>query len=246
VNYPRTVDSADLKDLMTSDSLVRRSPIGILARYTLNLGAYDAALRRLGSLNPSAQAVTDALSRPFRTVRTVRHAWVDPPRAWRVETYRPDADEDSNQIIGFDSVTQWQWVPGLGYYSEPAGTQKSAEEQWRSWIDAELLELITPSVLWDQYAEGQRSELMVGAGTLTSRLGRPAWRSQATISDWETRFVGWSGNFFIADSYEVDVDAATGAILRVACIADEVPYRIGEISFLAEDAAIETDIFSAI
>lgn len=246
MSYPSVIEPAALKDLMTSDALVRRAPIGLLARYSLNLGVYHAALTRLGSLNASAQGVAATLSPPHRTVRTLRHAWLDPPRAWRVETYRPDEEQDRNQIVGFDSVAQWQWVPKLGPYSEAVSTQESVDDQWRSWIDPELLELVTPSVLWDQQAEGQSSELTVATGTLTTRLGRPAWHARAAISDWATRFVGWSGNFFMASSYELFVDAATGAIVRVGCLLDDVPYRTGEIAFLSEYAELEKDIFSSI
>ena len=102
-------------------------------------------------------------------------------------------------------------------------------------------ELIDPSFLWS-IPEGATRDPALEVTAKSERLGREAWRARVDVQDWDTRS-GLGENLLMADDYELIVDAATGVILRTACLLDGTEFAVTEVRTISFDEPMDRSLF---
>jgi hypothetical protein len=238
------MEHEQLRELMRSaTSRYRTVRVAVSAR--LDRDAYRISLNRHVA-NPAAAAILgDPHSSLTGTWEWNWRVWIDQPHRWRQEEFRPPGHLSG--VSGGNEKQHWQYVPeaNVRYVSDwhDPGLDPDSSQTWHftNVVHPTVGELIDPSFLWS-IPEGAALDPVVEATAKSERLGREAWTARVDVQDWDSRSE-LGENLLMADDYELIVDAATGVILRTACLLDGREFAVTEVRTISFDQPMDRSLF---
>lgn len=162
---------------------------------------------------------------------TIDRLWLDPPKA-RLES----GDE---HLVVKDGESWWRWHESWG-----SQTNVGADERVSTSVGDQFMPLLRPAVLsgalvWSPLGDGERDERPT---VRASARPRPSSGDNDDHLRWALHAFGAG-----ADEYQLELDRATGIVLRVEARLAGEPFQVIEVVDLGVDEAIppETFVFEA-
>ncbi|MFL5896365.1 MAG: hypothetical protein ACJ76Z_14790 [Thermoleophilaceae bacterium] len=167
-------------------------------------------------------------ARPSELVRTAK-LWIERPDKARIE--QDVGDDDHIAVKSGDAW--WLWSPTMG-----GQTNQGANHDISMSVGDEFLPLLEPApsvglLEWEPLGDGER----IGRPVARARA-RPRERASRRDLHWELHSFGTG-----ADEYLIDVDHATGALLRIEARRSGEPFEITEVAEVAFDEDLPAETF---
>lgn len=233
-------------------TLLRSAPeryrtIRVAVHHWADRSVYRRSLARFRQNDRVAAILSDPLFDGEGVAEAIWRVWLSRPYRRRVESFEPPSH--LKEISGGNESGYWQYFPddrrAHVFAASPPREKGDADHPWPQftiWLHPIVAELLAPASLWI-VPEGAVQPLRIEVLGSSRHLDRDVIRARLQVLDWGSRDL-WSENLWVADDYDILVDARIGILLRVACRLAGEEFSVREVYDVAFDTAMDSSLFA--